>query len=70
MALAASLGDNEVPVSSTSEAQDVNKLVYNFDADEQWKYFSGGVPFESWVERGRKKTILNWSRFTYGNGGK
>lgn len=52
MASAASL---EAPVSSTSEVQDVNKLMYMFDADEPWKYFSG-VPLASSVERGRKQT--------------
>ena len=51
MASAASL---EAPISSTSEVQDVNKLMYTFDADEPWKYFCG-VPLASSAERGQRK---------------
>lgn len=56
MASAAISSDNEVPVSSTSEELDVNSLLYEFDFNEPWKCFSGGVPVASSVERGRKKT--------------
>ena len=31
-------------------------LLYKFDVDDPWKYFSDGIPMESSVERGRKKT--------------
>ena len=48
------MSDNEIPASSTSVQVDVNKLVYNFDADNPWRHI-GNPPISSSVERGRKK---------------
>ena len=51
---ASSSNHNESHVSEVSNANP--DLLYRFDVDDPWKYFSGGVPVESSVERGRKKT--------------
>lgn len=48
-----SSSNNEGDVSEVSNA---NHLMYRFDVDGPWKYFSDGVPVASSVERGRKKT--------------
>ena len=50
---ASSSNDNESHVSVSNESPD---LLYRFDVDDPWKYFCDGVPVESSVERGRKKT--------------
>lgn len=52
---ASSSNDNERHASQVSNANHEH-LLYKFDVNDQWKYFSDGVPAESSVERGRKKT--------------
>lgn len=49
------MSDNEIHASSTSVQVDVNKLLYNFQADNPWRHI-GNPPISSSVERGRKKT--------------
>ena len=52
---ASSSNDNERHASQVSNAYHEH-LLYKFDVNDPWKYFSDGVPAKSSVERGRKKT--------------
>ena len=41
--------------ASSSNACDLNNLIYRFDAENPWVYFADGAPIASSVERGRKR---------------
>ena len=50
-----SSNDNERHASQVSNANQEH-LLYKFDVNDPWKYFSYGVPVKSSMERGHKKT--------------
>ena len=45
---------------------DLNRLIYHFDADDPWKHFRTGAPHNSSVERGRRKKYFKLQK-TYLN---